>query len=75
MGLLFDTTRPAPRTKKKNVIKLLVEVYAEARGIKRGEKRANAQSAAWYARMKQAEREGRDFSEPPPFLDDDTDEK
>ena len=39
----------------------------------RGEKRANAKSATWYARMKQAEREGRDFNEPPPFLDDNGD--
>ena len=41
----------------------------------RGKKQARAESAAWYARMKQAEREGRDFNEPPPFLDDNADEK
>ncbi len=41
----------------------------------RGKKQARAESAAWYARMKQAEREGRDFNEPPPFLDDTADEK
>jgi len=36
----------------------------------RATKQANAKSATWYARMKQAEREGKDFNEPPPFLDD-----
>ena len=40
----------------------------------RGEKRANAEAADWYARMKQAEKEGKDFNEPPPFLDDNDDE-
>ena len=37
-------------------------------------KRANAKSATWYARMKQAEKEGRDFNEPPLFRDDNDDE-
>ena len=36
----------------------------------RGKKQARAESAAWYARLKQAEKDGRDFNEPPPFLDD-----
>ena len=56
MGLLF-----APE-KIKNIW--------EERGFKKGVKRAKAESADWYSRMKQAEREGRDFNEPPPFLDD-----
>ena len=42
----------------------------------RGEKRAKSEAANWYTRMKQAEKEGRDFNEPPPFLDDnDADQK
>ncbi len=43
--------------------------------LERGEKRAKAESAEWYARMKQAEKDGREFNEPPPFLDDNADEK
>ena len=43
----------------------------EARGEARGEARARAEfkSAAseWHARMEQARREGRDFTEPPPW--------
>ena len=39
----------------------------------RGKKQAKAESAAWYVRMKQAEKEGKDFNEPPPFLDDNGD--
>ena len=66
MGLLFT-----PR-KVRNIW--------QERGEKIGEERAKvkaeaeiaytkAEFADWYARMKQAEREGRDFNEPPPFLD------
>ena len=62
MGLLFT-----PR-KVRNIW--------QERGMKIGEERAYAKSATWYARMKQAEREGRDFNEPPPFLDaNDADQK
>ena len=33
-----------------------------------------AEATDWFTRMKQAEKEGRDFNEPPPFLDDNGDE-
>ena len=60
MGLLF-----APR-KVRNIW--------QERGEKIGEARAKAEFADWYARMKQALEEGRDFNEPPPLLDDNDDE-
>ena len=70
MGLLFT-----PR-KVRNIWEERGEKRGEERGEKRGEERAKAEAANWYARMKQAEREGRDFNEPPPFLNDrDADEK
>lgn len=69
MGLLFT-----PR-KVRNIWQERGEKIGEERGLKIGESRAKAETAAWYARMKQAEREGRDFNEPPPFLDDNADEK
>ena len=40
----------------------------EARGIAIGESRAAARFADWLARKEQAENEGKDFTEPPPFL-------
>ena len=69
MGLLFT-----PK-KTKEILQERGEKIGEERGLKIGESRAKAKSADWYARMKQAEREGRDFNEPPPFLDDNADEK
>ena len=42
--------------------------------LERGKKQARAESADWYARMKQAEKEGKEFNEPPPFLDANDDE-
>ena len=59
MGLLFT-----PKSAK--------EILQE-RGEKIGEERAKADAAAWYAEMQQAIKEGREFDEPPPFLDDDDD--
>ena len=53
MGLLFDA----------------VENKFSRQGRAEGRAEANAASAAWYARMEQARREGREFNEPPPFLD------
>ena len=38
-------------------------------GIKLGEAQAKAEAADWYARMKQAEKDGEDFNEPPPFIE------
>ena len=64
MGLLFT-----PR-KVRNIWQERGQKIGEKIGEKRGESRSNAKSATWYARMKQAEEEGRDFNEPPPFLDD-----
>ena len=56
MGLLFTPAR------NKYV------VLGEERGIALGEARAAARFADWFARKEQAEKEGRDFNEPPPFL-------
>ena len=56
MGLLFTPAR------NKYV------VLGEERGEARGEARAVARFADWFARKEQAEKEGRDFTEPPPFL-------
>lgn len=64
MGLLFT-----PR-KVRNIWQERGEKIGEERGIER----SNAESADWYTRMKQAEREGREFNEPPPFLEDNDDE-
>ena len=44
------------------------EVRGIAIGEARGEARAAARFADWLARKEQAEKEGRDFTEPPPFL-------
>ena len=41
---------------------------AIARGEERGEARVVARFAAWFARKEQAEKDGRAFTEPPPFL-------
>ena len=64
MGLLFTPAR--------NKYVVLGEERGEARGIaigeERGEARAVARFAGWFARKEQAEKEGRDFTEPPPFL-------
>ena len=60
MGLLFT-----PKTAKE---------ILEERGEARGEKRAKAEFAAWYADARQAMKEGRDFDEPP-FLDDNGDDR
>ena len=65
MGLLFT-----PR-KVRNIWQERGEKIGEERGVAR----ANAEFAAWYAEMRQAMKEGRDFNEPPPFLDDNADEK
>ena len=37
-------------------------------GEKRGEARVVARFADWFARKEQAEKDGRAFTEPPPFL-------
>lgn len=37
-------------------------------GEKRGYARAAARFADWFARKEQAEKEGKDFTDPPPFL-------
>ena len=39
----------------------------EARGETRGEARALRAASEWYARLERARREGRDFTEPPPW--------
>ena len=60
MGLLFTPAR--------NKYVVLGEERGEARGIAIGESRAAARFADWLARKEQAEKEGKDFTEPPPFL-------
>ena len=44
------------------------EARGEERGIALGEARAISRFADWFARKEQAEKEGREFNEPPPFL-------
>ena len=39
----------------------------EAIGEARGRREMAAKSAAWFADMKQAQKEGREFNEPPPW--------
>ena len=56
MGLLFTPAR------NKYV------ALGEERGEARGEARTVARFADWFARKEQAEKEGKDFTEPPPFL-------
>ena len=43
------------------------EARGEARGRREGEAIMAARSAAWFADMQQAQKEGRDFNEPPPW--------
>ena len=63
MGILL---RPA-----KNKFEAIGEARGEERGRREGEARGRrkmaAESAAWFADMKQAQKEGRDFNEPPPW--------
>ena len=63
MGLLFT-----PKSAKE-----ILQERGEKIGEERAQARAKAEIAAWYAEMQQAMKEGRDFDEPPPFLDDDDD--
>ena len=79
MGLLFTPRKVKniwqERGEKKGVkigeevgIKI-GEKIGEEIGIKIGEAQAKAEAADWYARMKQAEKDGEDFNEPPPFIE------
>ena len=43
------------------------EALGEARGRREGAATMAAKSAAWFADMQQAQKEGRDFNEPPPW--------
>ena len=67
MGLLFT-----PKSAKE-ILQERGRKLGQAEGRKLGEERAKADAAAWYAEMQQAMKEGREFDEPPPFLDDDDD--
>ena len=64
MGLLFT-----PRK-----VRNIWQERGEKIGEERGAARANAKFAAWYAEMQQAMKDGKEFNEPPPFLDDNDDE-
>ena len=46
----------------------------EARGRRKGEAIMAARSAAWFADMQQAQKEGREFDEPPPWEQNGQDE-
>ena len=63
MGILL---RPA-----KNKFEAIGEARGEERGRREGEARGRrkmaAESAAWFADMKQAQKEGREFNDPPPW--------
>lgn len=74
MGLLFTPrkVRNIWQERGEKIGEERGEKIGEERGLKIGESRAKAEFADWYARMKQAEKEGADFDEPPPFFDDDT---
>ena len=50
------------------------EARGEARGRREGEAMMAARSAAWFADMQQAQKEGRDFNEPPPWEQNGQDE-
>ena len=50
------------------------EARGEARGRREGEAIMAARSAAWFADMQQAQKEGRDFNEPPPWEQNGQDE-
>lgn len=47
----------------------------EARGRREGEAIMAARSAAWFADMQQAQKEGREFNEPPPWEQNGQDEE
>ena len=50
------------------------EARGEARGRRKGEAIMAARSAAWFADMQQAQKEGREFNEPPPWEQNGQDE-
>ena len=62
-------------TPAKNKFEAIGEARGEERGRREGEARGRregaaimaARSAAWFADMKQAQKEGREFNEPPPW--------
>lgn len=72
MGLLFTPARNKyvvlgeERGEARGIA--IGEERGEERGIALGEERAVACFADWFARKEQAEKEGREFNEPPPFL-------
>ena len=70
MGLLFDAVENKFSRQGRAEGRAEGRVEGLAEGRVEGFAEANAASAAWYARMEQARREGREFNEPPPFLDD-----
>lgn len=43
------------------------EAIGEKRGEERGRREMAAKSAAWFADMQKAQKEGREFNEPPPW--------
>ena len=64
MGLLFT-----PKTTQE-----ILQERGEKIGEARGAARMKAEFAAWYADVRQAMKEGREFDEPP-FLDDNDDDR
>ena len=59
MGILL---RPA-----KNKFEAIGEARGRREGEARGRRKMAAESAAWFADMKQAQKEGREFNDPPPW--------
>ena len=66
MGILL---RPA-----KNKFEAIGEARGRREGEARGRREMAARSAAWFADMKQAQKEGREFNEPPPWEQNGRDE-
>ena len=75
MGLLFTpkSAKEILQERGRKIGQAEGRKLGQAEGRKLGEERAKADAAAWYVEMQQAMKEGREFNEPPPFLDDDED--
>ena len=59
MGILFKPVR--------NKYEARGEARGRAEGEARGAESARRAASEWYARLERARREGRDFTEPPPW--------
>ena len=64
-GLARGEARGEERGRREGIV--LGQREGEARGRREGAAIMAAKSAAWFADMKQAQKEGREFNEPPPW--------